>query len=102
MSRSQHPVRDSTVKHAASRHRGLEITVFAPMHGPRSRAYLHTPNWERVLVVGTAESADAAVERVDALLTRAVGSGVGVNLPKAPRPLRLQSPEEQDGTSAVA
>jgi hypothetical protein len=96
VSRSQHPFRDSVVKHAASRHRGLEITVFAPKHGPRFRAYLHTPNWERVVVVGTAESADAAVERVDTLLTRAAGSGVGVNLPKPSRPLRLQSPGEQD------
>ena len=102
MSRSQHPFRDSVVKHAASRHRGLEVTVFASKHGPRFRAYLHTPDWERVLVVSTASSVDAAVDRVDGLLTRAVGRGVRVKLPRTLRPLRWQSPEEQDGASAVA
>jgi len=45
---------------------------------------------------------DAAVERVDGLLTRAVGSGVRVKLPRTVRPLRWQSPDEQDGASAVA
>jgi hypothetical protein len=102
MRRSQHPLRDSVVKHAASRHRGLEVTVFAPKHGPRFRAYLHTPDWERVLVVSTARSVDTAVERVDGLLTRAVDGGAGVKLPRPSRPLRLQPPDEQDGASAVA
>jgi hypothetical protein len=101
MGRSQHPFRDSVVKHESSRHRGLDVTVFAPKHGPRFRAYLHTPRWERVLAVSTAESADRAVECVEALLTRAVGSGVAVNLPRSSRPLRLQSPEEQDDASAI-
>ena len=99
MRRSQHPFRDSVVKQVSSRHRGLDVTVFAPKRGPRFRAYLHTPNWERVLAVSTAESADTAVERVDALFTQAVGSGVDVKPPPAHRPLRLQSHDEQDDST---
>jgi hypothetical protein len=94
MRRSQHPFRDSVVKQAASRHRGLQVTVFAPKHGPRFRAYVHTPGWERVLAVSAAESADAAMRRAEALLTQALGAGVEVHLPAARRPLRLRSAED--------
>src|SRR5690349_5432377 len=94
MRRSQHPFRGSMVKQKASRHRGLEVTVFAPKHGPRFRAYVHTPEWERVLAVSAAESADAAMTRAEAVLTQAVGAGVDVRLPAARRPLRLRSAEE--------
>jgi len=92
--RAQHPFRDALVKQVASRHRGLEVTVFAPKHGPRFRAYVHTPGWERVLAVSAATSADAAMERAEAVLTQAVGAGVQVHLPAARRPLRLRSAEE--------
>jgi hypothetical protein len=101
MPRSQHPFRDSVVMHASSRHRGLDVTVFAPKRGPRFRAYLHTPSWERVLAVSTGESADEAVQRVDALLARAVESGVGVGPVRASRPLRLQSADEAGDTSST-
>ena len=73
MRRSSHPFRDSVVKQGPSRHRGLEVTVFAPKHGPRFRAYVHTPGWERVLAVSAAESADAAKERAEAVLTPGCG-----------------------------
>ena len=85
MRRSQHPFRDSVVKQATSRHRWLRVTVFAPKHGPRFRAYMYTPGWELVLAVSAAESADAAVARAEALLTQAVGAGVKVQLPTARR-----------------
>ena len=94
MGRSPHPFRDSLVTQGPSRHRGLEVTVFAPKRGPRFRAYVHTPGWERVLVVSTAASAEAAMERVDVLLSQAVGQGVEVKLPAARRPLRRRTPEE--------
>ena len=76
MRRSQHPFRDSVVERGPSRHRGLQVTVFAPKHGPRFRAYVHTPGWERVLAVSAGESADAAKKRAEAVLTQAVGAGV--------------------------
>jgi len=82
--------RDAVVKQGLTRHRGLEVTVVAPKRGPRFRAYVHTPDWERVLVVSTAASADAAMRRAEALLTQAVGEGIGVNLPTTGWPLRLE------------
>ena len=98
MGRPQHPFRDSVVNQEPSRHRGLQVSVFAPKHGPRFRAYVRTPGWERVLAVSTAASSDAAIERAEAVLTQAVGAGVEVHLPPAARrPLRLQSTEEASG-----
>jgi len=98
MRRAQHPFRDSVVREESSRHRGLRVTVFAPKHGPRFRAYVHTPGWERVLAVSTGESADAAISRAEAVLTHAVGSGVNVHLPavrRSPRPrLAAEAPTE--------
>jgi hypothetical protein len=91
---SQHPFRDPVVIQKASRRRGLEVTVLAPKHGPRFRAYVHTHDWERVLAVSTADSAEAAAERAEAVLAQAVGAGVEVPLPVARRPLRLRSTEE--------
>jgi len=88
---SQHPSGDPLVKQQPSRHKGLEVSVFAPKRGAKFRAYVHTPCWDRVLVVSTAASADAAMARSDALLAQAVGEGVAVRLPTAARPLRLQS-----------
>ena len=86
-----HPFGDSLVTRRPSRHRGLEVSVFAPKRGPKFRAYVHTPSWDRVLVVSTAASADTAMARADALLSQAVGEGVAVRLPTAARPLWLQS-----------
>jgi hypothetical protein len=94
MRQSQHPFRGAVVMQQPSRRGGLEVTVFAPKHGPRFRAYVHTPGWERVLAVSTAQSADAAAKRAEAVLTQAVGAGVDVQLPQARRPLRLRSAEE--------
>jgi hypothetical protein len=69
------------VKQQPSRHRGLEVTVVAPKCGPRFRAYVHTPGWERVVAVSTAGSADAAMARAEGSLTQAIGNGVRVDLP---------------------
>lgn len=82
--------RDVVVKHGPTRYRGLEVTVVAPRRGPRFRAYVHTPGWERVLVVSTAELAETAGSRAEALLTQAVGEGVEVGLPTAGWPLRRE------------
>lgn len=73
--------RDEVVKQGPSRHRGLDVTVVAPKRGPRFRAYVHTPAWERVVAVSTAGSEDAAIARAEALLTQAIGNGVRVDLP---------------------
>jgi hypothetical protein len=78
--------RDAVVKHGPSRHRGLDVTVVSPKHGPRFRAYVHAPGWERVLAVSTAESAESAVARAERSLSQAIGNGVQVNLPQRPRP----------------
>lgn len=95
---TQHPFRDAAVEERPSRHRGLKVTVSAPKHGPRFRAYVHTPGWERVIAVSTAASADAAIERAEAVLTQAVEAGVEVHLPPAARrPLRLRSTEDAAG-----
>jgi hypothetical protein len=97
MGRSPHPSPASLVKHEPSRHRGLEVSVFALKRGPQFRAYVHTPGWERVLAVSTGESADAAMDRAEAVLAQAIGAGVDVNLPAARRPLRLRSADEASG-----
>jgi hypothetical protein len=91
MGRSQHPFRESVVEHRPSRHAGLDVSVFAPKHGPTFRAYVHTPSWDRVLAVSAADAADTAMGRAEALLTQAVGQGVDVKLPTAVRALGLQS-----------
>jgi hypothetical protein len=85
--------RDEVVKQRLSRHRGLEVTVAAPRRGPRFRAYLHLPDLERVLAVSTADSVDAAIARVEGLLTQAMGNGFRVNLPQ---------PRRRQGTSDAA
>ena len=84
------------VKHGPSRHRGLDVTVFAPKRGPAFRAYVHTPGWERVLAVSAAVSADAAMERAEDLVGRAVSEGSLIRLPANRRPLRLQSLDDRD------
>jgi hypothetical protein len=85
--------RDPVVKQRLSRHRGLEVTVAAPKRGPRFRAYVHLPDWKRVLAVSTADSADAAITRAEALLTLAIGNGVKVDLPP---------PRRRQGSSGAA
>jgi hypothetical protein len=82
--------RDTVVKQGRTRYRGLEVTVVAPKRGPRFRAYVHTRDWERVLVVSTAASAESAMARAEALLTQAVGEGVEIHLPTDGWPLRLE------------
>ena len=69
--------RDAVVIERASRHRGLRLTAVAFAERlPRLRAYLHTPEWERILAVGTAPSAAEAADRAEGLLDRAVDLGV--------------------------
>jgi len=82
--------RDVVAKHGPTRYRGLEVTVVAPKRGPRFRAYVHTPGWERVLVVSTAEQAETAGSRAEVLLTQAVSEGVEVGLPTSGWPLRRE------------
>jgi hypothetical protein len=86
--------RDAVVQQRPSRHDGLEVTVAALERGPRFRAYVHTPDWGRVLVVSTGASAEAAMARAEALVTQAVGEGVEIRLPAARRPGRLQSADD--------
>jgi len=72
--------RDAVVIERASRHRGLRLTAVAFADpGPRIRAYLHTPQWERILAVGTAPSAAEAAHRAEKLLDHAVDRGVAVD-----------------------
>jgi hypothetical protein len=74
--------RDAVVMERPSRHAGLSLTVVAFTRGePRLRAYLHTPKWERIVVVATASSPDAAAARADDLLAGAVARGVAVKIP---------------------
>jgi hypothetical protein len=73
--------RDPVVDQRPSRLGGLEVTVAAPKCGPRFRAYVHTPGWERVLAVSTGSTADAAMVHAEGSLSHAIGSGVRVNLP---------------------
>lgn len=96
MGRTPHPFRDSLVKQEPSRHGGLQVSVFASKRGPRFRAYVHTPGWERVLVVSSGgASADAAMARAEATLDEALSAGIGVHLPTGRRPLRLRPGEEE-------
>jgi hypothetical protein len=76
--------RDPVVSQRPSRLGGLEVTVAAPKCGPRFRAYVHTPGWERVLAVGTGSTADAAMLHAEGSLSQAIGNGVRVNLPAQP------------------
>jgi len=76
--------RDAVVKQAPSRLGGLDVTVSAPKRGPRFRAYVHTPGWERVLAVGVGSTADAAMLHAEGSLAQAIGTGVRVNLPGPP------------------
>jgi hypothetical protein len=71
---------DAVVKQGPSRHRGLDVTVVAPKRGPRFRAYVHTPDWQRALAVSTAASAEAAASRAEAVLAQAIDEGVRVHL----------------------
>jgi hypothetical protein len=54
---------------------------------------VHPPDWKRVLAVSTADSADAAMTRAEALLTLAIGNGVKVDLPP---------PRRRQGSSGAA
>jgi hypothetical protein len=68
---------DAVVIERPSRHHGLDLTVVAFARGePRLRAYLHTPEWERILAVGTGPSAADAAVRAEDLLERAAALGV--------------------------
>jgi hypothetical protein len=83
---------DAVVKERPSRHRGLHLTVVAFKRGPtRFRAYVHTPEWERIVVVSANSSAEVAAERAENLVGRATERGVVVRLPQTSA-LRLARP----------
>ena len=86
------------VKHRPSRHRGLHLSVVAFKRGGTPfRAYVHTPDWERIVVVSSNSSAEVAAERAEDLVLRASKHGVLVRLPQ-PSPPRHVSVVQVGGT----
>jgi hypothetical protein len=77
------------VKERPSRHRGLHLTVVAFKHGgTRFRAYVHTPEWERIVVVSANSSSEVAAKRAENLVGSATERGILVRLPQT-SPRRL-------------
>jgi hypothetical protein len=94
MARSQPPFgpEDAVVKQRPSRHRGLHLSVVAFKHGGTPfRAYVHTPGWERIVVVSPNSSAEVAAERAENLVLRASKHGVLVRLPQPLPPTHVSS-----------
>jgi hypothetical protein len=93
MARAEPPFgpQDAVVKQRPSRHRGLHLTVVAFKRGGTPfRAYVHTPDWERIVVVSPSASAELAAERAENLALRASIYGVtGTELDTQPRSLRI-------------
>ena len=80
------------VKQRPSRHRGLHLSVVAFKRGGTSfRAYVHTPDWERIVVVSPNSSAEVAAERAENLVLRASKHGVLVRLPQPAPPTHVGS-----------
>jgi len=90
---------DAVVKQRPSRHRGLHLTVVAfKRGGTRFRAYVHTPDWQRIVVVSASSSAETAAERAENLVLRASQHGVLVRLPQSsPRPPASAAQAEDTG-----
>jgi hypothetical protein len=75
--------RDAVVVDRPSRHPGLRVTAVAfADRTPRIRAWLHTPDWERVVATGTGGSAGEAAVRAEDLLEAAWARGVPVARPR--------------------
>lgn len=73
--------RDAVVVDRPSRHPGLRVTAVAfADRTPRIRAWLHTPDWERIVATGTGGSAREAAVRAEDLLGAAWDRGVPVAL----------------------
>jgi hypothetical protein len=80
------------VKQRPSRHRGLHLSVVAFKRGATPfRAYVHTPDWERIVVVSPNSSAEVAAERAENLVLRASKHGVLVRLPPPSPPRHVGS-----------
>jgi hypothetical protein len=89
---------DAVVKQRPSRHRGLYLSVVAfKRGGTRFRAYVHTPGWERIVVVSANSSAEVAAKRAENLVLRASERGVLVQLPQS-SPRRQVSAARAEGT----
>jgi hypothetical protein len=93
MARSEPPFgpEDAVVKQRPSRRRGLHLTVVAFKRGGTPfRAYVHTPDWERIVVVSPSTSAEVAAERAEKLVLHASAHGVAATgLDMQPRSLRI-------------
>jgi hypothetical protein len=72
--------RDAVVIDRVSRHRGLRVTAVAfAGRPPRIRAYLHTPEWRRIVAMGVGEAAAQAADRAEELADRAAERGIPVD-----------------------
>ena len=92
MARSEPPLgpEDAVVKQRPSRRRGLHLTVVAFKRGGTPFAYVHTPDWERIVVVSPSTSAEVAAERAENLVLHASAHGVAATgLDMQPRSLRI-------------
>lgn len=78
--------RDAVVVDRPGRRPGLRVTAVAfADRTPRIRAWLHTPDWERIVATGTGGSAGEAAVRAEDLLEAAWARGVPVALPRLRR-----------------
>jgi hypothetical protein len=93
MARAEPPFgpKDAVVKQRPSRHRGLHLTVVAFKRGGTPfRAYVHTPDWERIVVVSPSTSAEVAAARAENLVLHASTYGVTrTESDTQPRSLRI-------------
>jgi hypothetical protein len=88
----------AVVEQRPSRHRGLHLTVVALKGGgTRFRAYVHTPEWERIVAVSANSSAEVAAARAENLVVCASERGVLVRLP-TPSSGRPASAVQAEGT----
>lgn len=75
--------RDAVVVDRPSRHPGLRVTAVAfADRMPRIRAWLHTPDWERIVATGMGDSAGEAAVRAEDLLEAARARGLPVWPPR--------------------
>jgi hypothetical protein len=78
--------RDAVVVDRRSRHFGLHVTAVAfADRTPRIRAWLHTPDWERIVATAAGPAAGVAALRAEDALDHARARGVPVALPRLRR-----------------
>ncbi len=78
--------RDAVVVDRPSRHFGLHVTSVAfADRVPLIRAWLHTPDWERIVATAVGPSAGDAAVRAEDALDHARACGVPVSLPRLRR-----------------